>query len=363
MRSRWAVPVPLQPNELFSSWLVRAALTQGCDPLVLTGEVWGKWRIWTTDVDRIYASDTFQTIAHLSGNTIENFRQNSLYVLAAKIICGEPSENAIWPWVLALGTRNTKRRGGLQYCPQCLAADTKPYYRKQWRLAWHTACEIHQSALLDRCHVCRSPVEPHRLLAQDRHINHCATCKSDLSLAPSKIILMEVISFQRIADEVIRNGHGEFQSQKVDVVNWFKLLDFFVSMVRRANRSQTVVLHEFLSRLTSALPINLPVITGAGIELLMTSERQKIFISLYQIMMFSKVEFERIALEVKITRQAFCSKDDELPEVLKPLYELLPENSKVRSRPTKRKRHQPRPRHEVIKMMQKLERKLEMIQR
>lgn len=33
----WALSVPLLPEESLSSWLVRAALRQGCDPLSLTG--------------------------------------------------------------------------------------------------------------------------------------------------------------------------------------------------------------------------------------------------------------------------------------------------------------------------------------
>lgn len=363
LKHQWSIPVAIQENELFSSWLARSALTQGCDPLVLTGEMWGKWRIWTIDADRIYDEAIFRPVAHLSGNTVEAFKQNSLYPIASKIIGDTPPEKAIWPWILALGARNTKRSGGLQYCPACLAEDAKPYFRNHWRLAWHTVCEKHQCSLLDHCHVCNAPIEPHRLLAEDRQLKFCATCKSDLSHAPDMRLALEALTFQRMAGNVILNVYGVFQQQQVNVADWFRLADFFVSMIRRENRSRAVVLHEFLSQISNSLPTDLSISTGTGIELLRTNERHKLFACLYQIMTVSKDEFERIALETNITRQAFCSQDDVLPEVLKPLYDLLPDNPKLRSRKIKRSRHQPRPRHEVVRMMARLERKLEMAQR
>lgn len=357
------MPVPLLTNELFSSWLTRAALTQGCDPLVLTGEVWGKWRILTIDADRIHDEAIFSPIAHLSGNSIEGFKQNSLYLIANKITGNTPSEKAVWPWILALGARNTKRSGGLQYCPACLAEDTKPYFRIQWRLAWHIACEVHQLPLLDRCHACQSPIEPHRLFAEDKSLNVCATCKANLSNALVKTVPLEAITFQMMTEKVICDGYGYFQQQRVSIEIWFELADFFISMIRRANRSRAVVLHSFLSQIINSIPSNLPISSGTGIELLRTNERIKLFAGLYPILTFNKDMFESIAIESNLTRQAFCSKDDTLPNILMPLYEKLPSNTKLRSQNNKRSRHQPRPRHEVIRMMARLKRKLEMAER
>lgn len=361
--TQWHVSVPLFPDELLSSWLVRAALTQGCEPLVLTGEIWGKWRIWTTDTDRIFDDAIFHPISCASGISIEHFKKISLYPIASIIIGNTPHRKMIWPWVLALGARNTKRSGGLQYCPVCLGEDARPYFRKQWRLAWHTVCEKHQSLLLDRCHACNSPLEPQRLLAEDSHLKVCATCKADLGHAPAQSLSIVALGFQLQTDKVISDGYGVFQQQRVNVADWFKLADFFVSMMRRANRSRAVALREFLGKLTNILPNDLYIETPLGIELLRTNDRQKLFASLYQIMMISKDEFERIALETNITRQSFCSQDDVLPALLKSLYDKLPDNSKLRSCKIKRSRYQPRPKHEVVRMMARLVRKLEIAQR
>ena len=363
MRGKWGVPVPTVPNELFSSWLVRAALIQGCNPLVLTGEVWGKYRILTIDADRIYEDELLHSIAVLSGNSIESFKQNSLRPITERIVGGRPFEKAIWPWILALGTRNTKRNGGLQYCPTCLAEDVKPYFRKQWRLAWHTVCEKHQMMLLDRCPVCNSPIEPHRLQAVDRAIKFCATCKSDLSSAPVQSTSVEALNFQLITDQVISNNYGHFQEQQINISQWFMLIDFLVSMLRRANRSQTTVLLDFISQLAKPIPLNFPVLSGAGVELLQTKDRQVLFTHLYPLLLISKEEFEQVAINANVTRQAFCSKDEVLPEAFKVLYDTLPDNPRLRSDKARRVRSHPRPKHEVIRMMKSLERKLEMAQR
>ena len=359
----WVIKVPLLPNELLSSWLVRAALTQGCDPLLLTGKIWGKWRILTMDADRIYSDIKLLPLATASGISVDVFKQASLYPIATTIYGKTPPAKEIWPWILALGARNTKRSGGLQYCPQCLKEDAKPYFRQQWRFTWHTTCMHHQCSLLDRCQICNAPVEPHRLFAEDKHLRICATCKSDLSITLSSPISLDTHAFQSMVDLTIQHDHAKFQGRKVNISEWFKLLDFFTSVLRRANRNRSIMLHDFLSHLITNFPSNLPVILGAGIELLRTDERQSLFSGLYQLITSSKQQFKIAAMKSSITRQAFCSQDEILPRILVAFYESLPNHTRKRSKNIKRNKNIPRPRHEVVRMMDRLQRRLNMVQR
>ncbi|MFE8730337.1 TniQ family protein, partial [Aeromonas hydrophila] len=48
----WPVQISPFKDELLSSWLVRASLAHGCDPMSLTSAVWPTWRAWTVDIDR-----------------------------------------------------------------------------------------------------------------------------------------------------------------------------------------------------------------------------------------------------------------------------------------------------------------------
>lgn len=361
--SQWAVRVPLQPDEIISSWLVRAALTQGCDPLVLTGNVWPKWRIWTQDTDRFLDDERIEPLCAVSGITMETLRAATLHSVASQIVGGTPPEKALWPWILALGTRNTKRHGGLQYCPTCLAEDAHPYYRLQWRLAWHAGCEKHGCSLLDCCHVCNAPVEPHRLLAEDQNVAMCASCKADMRNASLNPCPVGVLAFQCMADRVVLQDQGSFQEKTVDVSEWFELASFFVSLIRRATRSGTKTLSDFLHQLSVELPDGLPVIAGSGIELLRTHERQKLLGSLYLLMMADQAQFELALKESSIVSQTFCRKGETLPKLLLEITSSLLDKPRSHAHKSVRKLTGPRPRHEVMRMMARLQRKLEMAQR
>jgi len=48
----------------------------------------------------------------------------------------------------------------LRFCPQCLAEDGQPYFRREWRLATTIACARHGIRLLDRCPDCGQGLAP-----------------------------------------------------------------------------------------------------------------------------------------------------------------------------------------------------------
>lgn len=361
--SQWAIPVPLLPDEIISSWLVRAALTQGCDPLVLTGDVWPKWRIWTQDADRFLSDERIEPLCAVSGITKEAFRAATLYPVASQIAGGRLPEKALWQWMLTLGERNTKRHSGLQYCPACFAEDAKPYYRLQWRFAWHVGCEKHGCLLRDRCHVCDAPVEPHRLLAEDQLVSLCATCKTDMRNAIPTLCAASALAFQRLADDIVLQGQGRYLGQIIDAHHWFELASFFASLIRRASRSENEILMDCLQRLGVKLPEGLPVIIGAGFEMLRTHARQKVLESLHQLMMASHEQLELALKESRIALQTFSEKGKTLPEVLIEITSVLPNKSRIRTSKPVPKLTGPRPRQEVMKMMERLQRKLEMAKR
>jgi TniQ len=208
MNARWGIMVPLLPNELFSSWLARAALTQGCDPLVLAGDVWPTWRVWTIDLDRGIAPNRLEHLAKVSGIEKLSFETAMLRPTAQLITADICERVAVWPWTLALGSRNRKRHGGLQYCPVCLSLDAKPHFRLQWRCAWYLGCALHGCALRDNCPHCYTPIEPHRLTAMDRHMAICASCKGDLRTANVVDAPFEALAFQEAADQVLAKREG-----------------------------------------------------------------------------------------------------------------------------------------------------------
>jgi hypothetical protein len=243
--------VPLQPDELFSTWLSRAALLQGCDPIHLTGFIWPQWRAWTVDLDRGLAAERLASLVKRSGNSASELEGATLRPLAALVSPGHDPGAAVWPWVLTLGARNRRRRAGLQYCPECLAQDRSPYFRRVWRLVWHVGCSEHGVLLLDHCTRCQSPVEPHRCVAAHRTLNVCASCEGDLRSGRSKPVCLEALQFQWSADAVLVAGEGRWEGVDLPRQEWFE----------HAHRAANGYLHARDEDLPlgprTALPINL----------------------------------------------------------------------------------------------------------
>jgi hypothetical protein len=89
-------------------------------------------------------------------------------------------------WIMPLGLyHRTRRRPGLQFCPECLK-DQGVYLRRSWRLSLVTLCERHGCSLRDRCPNCQSPIHFHRTEMGDGKltsvipVNTCPLCRSRL---------------------------------------------------------------------------------------------------------------------------------------------------------------------------------------
>lgn len=221
----WAIHVPVLPDELFSTWLVRVALAQGCDPMHLTGSLWPRWRAWTVDLDRGISEHRMEILAGRSGVDAVRLEAATLRPLLAAVAPGVRPEQATWPWVLAQGSRNRRRRGGLQFCPLCLAEDATPYFRRTWRLAWHVGCDQHRTLLIDHCHCCHAVVEPHRVRANEATLCQCPSCGHDLRRTATVDVCAEALAFQVNADQVLANGHGAWLAMDVSRETWFRLAE------------------------------------------------------------------------------------------------------------------------------------------
>lgn len=356
----WAIPVSVFPDEIISSWLVRAALAQGCDPLTLTGVIWPKWRAWAQDTDRAIAEKRLYQLALVSGISARQFQAGTLQAVASCIQDGLPSYKATWPWILALGARNRKRRSGQQYCPMCISTDLVPYFRLQWRFAWQTGCEWHNCALADRCWNCDAPLEPHRLMADASHIAICPTCKADLRDAKPERCPVDAMAFQREADHVVHENRGQFLGESVKAAEWFGVADFFISLIRRAIRSGTGGLVSFISNMGASIPQAMPKVAGAGLELMRVRDRQVILGAVGYFLAADKGDFNRALKVSGITRQGLCGKSVPVPSLVAGSAESLPNRPVSRRRRLTPGKPSPRPRHEVLRMMMRLVRRLEM---
>lgn len=354
----WAVPVPLLPDELFSSWLARAAIAQGCDPLILTGTLWPRWRIWACDADRGLSDERAFALAEMSGIGVSTFEAASLRPTVAAIASGPLDSLAIWPWTLALGSRNRRRHGGLQCCPVCLQEDHIPYYRLRWRLAWHTGCAAHGVRLLDRCPSCNAPLEPHRLLATDATMAVCATCKHDLRGSATVAHARAALAFQHAADNVLTHGQGTYGADWHSAGRWLELSRYFVMLLRKAVRSESSRLAAFAKTLGVDVENMQPSATGLALELLPVEERTMFLAGAWGMLAAGSESFLAAATAASLPRSTLSERRHPAPEPVASLIEALPGNYRSRTRATHSDAPTPRSRQTVMRMFARLQRKI-----
>lgn len=134
---------------------------------------------------------------------------------------------------------------GLMYCPRCLSEDKTPYWRKQWRYSFYTACPKHKIFLTDRCWHCYKSVKLLKMDVSDRVV-YCSNCGSNLSLTkPRKIPLPYQLGLDSI--EWFQNGlsEGSFEigKKKVWAVMFFYIYNRLKMLV---DRKKDLLLGDFV---------------------------------------------------------------------------------------------------------------------
>lgn len=272
-RGLWSVRPRPQRDELLSSWLLRIARAQGQKLQSFCATVWGRERqIWNRDIDRL-ADDAFLApLAEGTGVGLERARQTTLSDLAG-VVFERVNPGGNTPLILPLGIYHRLRsRHGTQFCPECLAADPAPYFRRRWRLAAWVVCPVHRRLLHDRCPRCGSPVNFHRGEMGDRRRTgsrspvFCSTCRCDYRAArvadlPEEV-LHGLIEWQRRFDGGLDEGMLRLNRRVwLHPLAFFQGLRLILSVVCRCNSTHD--LRWFLAE-RGPFPDRLPFLRGRG---------------------------------------------------------------------------------------------------
>lgn len=183
-------PRPLD-DELFSSWLVRLAWSNG-EKL----HTFCRWRlgirrnVWNQDPDRLAEPNAIERSASATGLPVERVLATSLAGYEGTLY-ERHVRRGVSRWIMPIGLKaRAHLLHGQQYCAGCLRDDAIPYFRRAWRLAFMVACPRHGQVLADACPACGVPVSFHegdfaRRFASDTcPIAICSRCGHDLRLHP-----------------------------------------------------------------------------------------------------------------------------------------------------------------------------------
>jgi len=181
-----AHPKPLD-DELLSSWLVRTARANGLKLQTFCDRVFGKeHQLWNRDIDRSAPEWLLESMCEHTGTPLERVRRTTLDIYRGRLYRRRNAAGQL-RWMLPVGVyHRTRRRFGMQFCPQCLADDQEPYFRTLWRVATLTFCPSHRLCLHDRCPACEAPVIFHRRelgrpsITDSGALSLCHACDYDL---------------------------------------------------------------------------------------------------------------------------------------------------------------------------------------
>ncbi|MNH51648.1 hypothetical protein D3C73_32970 [compost metagenome] len=193
-----------RPDELFSSWFLRAAHAMTIKPYAL-GHI--SWRSTppplTRDIDGCADDNVIATMARATVTPLEQARRTLLsayegYLFEKHQPLGRTT------WILPIGVRARRRHHpGLQFCPACMEA--RPYFRCLWRVGWATVCVAHRLRLLDRCSQCSSVLSPFQ--ASDPFICHqCRVAFADNERRPASDLS---VNFQTQQEKFLADGWAQ----------------------------------------------------------------------------------------------------------------------------------------------------------
>ncbi len=358
LEGEWLAAAPLRPDEILSSWLVRSALAQGCDPLTLAGHLWPGWRAWTVDLDRSITEAHIKRAAQASGIPASSLRQATLAPVSMMASSNAGTVAGTMPWITVTGARNRKRRTGMQFCSACLAEDASPYSRIQWRCAWHAACGVHGVLLHDRCPKCGVPAQPHRLPADSKDAGRCHACASKLASAPIEQAEEDTLAFQEAADAVVLQGWGSYDSpDSAPAGEWLAMARFFVGLARRAAASRLDVLERLLAKLGIDARELHPPETGLPLEMLPPRERAMLFRAAWRMIRAGPRRLVEAAHSSGATLRTLADRPGKAPSVLlERAWQAIPAGAPRERRPPS-KRSRPLSRQAVMRKWARLKRK------
>ena len=178
MKPRLALSLRPTADELLSSYLMRLSWAHGLTPYRGCRLLWPKHTFWNRDIDRSASDVLLGEIADMASLSSEAVAAMTLRPLEAITSANRRGRGAA-AWILVTGTYHlSRRRHGLQFCPQCLK-EQRSIFQRRWRLGFVLVCEQHNRALRDACPHCDAPITPHRL--QGDFITTCYRCRRSLT--------------------------------------------------------------------------------------------------------------------------------------------------------------------------------------
>lgn len=295
-----------QPDELFSSWFLRAAHAMMLKPYSLGHASWrSKPPPLTRDIDGSANEQILALMAHRTVTPIERCRQTLLSSYTGYLF-EEHQPVGRTAWIMPVGVRaRTRMHPGLQYCPACL--DDRPYFRRLWRIAWATVCVDHGLRLLDRCSHCMAVLAPLRA----RTAFTCHACGVALADNPRQAASRRMVAFQVEHERILDQGWAQLGGSCFPYsVQYFETLRHLAKAIASGPRSagfRSAIVERWGGDAASFAPFRLKEIEG-----LQVADRYRLFDLVARILPLWPERFVEAAKAARLWR-SWALRDDNRP--------------------------------------------------
>lgn len=227
------IPQP-QPDELLSSWLTRTAFAHGY-PLTTFISLFLKHdgsTLSRVDIDFKEDPILFEKLAQKSRLSYEQIYCMSLRSEEGYLF---ESDHGLYPPKQIQKLKDKRTHNGLIFCPKCLAEDTHPYYRKQWRYHYYNTCTKHKVFLIDRCGTCQERVRITKMKVSET-LTFCSKCGRDLRLTSTHRVpdsLAYGIKAIKWFEEGLMNGYFTIGDVQIRSLFIFQVHTIFSALLDR----------------------------------------------------------------------------------------------------------------------------------
>jgi hypothetical protein len=220
------LPVRTRPHddELLSSWVWRVAAGNGLKYSVLCGDLFSsitvercRWRTW--DLDRNATDAHFRVLSQVTAVSQRTLRSLSFRRDAAGLSTSVESLTS-YPGTWLIPSSPMQSLAGPQWCVACLAESS--HIRREWRLAFVTACRKHGEPLVNRCDSCAKRAKRYTrsiddsLSAQINNRFQCRECAEESrSIDFAQSMLPPVLRLQTALHQVM--DEATIGNSKTDV--------------------------------------------------------------------------------------------------------------------------------------------------
>lgn len=224
---------PPQQNELLSSWLVRVARANDIATTSFTNMHFKEFQkniIWQRDLDIWCPESLLDRLANKSHLTKQQLFDMTLRSYEGKLRHKIHGKNRTH-FIQSLGNyAHIKKNAGLRFCPLCLASDSIPYFRKEWRLSFYTACLEHKCFLLNRCPNCNLPLTLSKNY-QEKDFTFCYSCGTDLKSSNTIKSVDKTLDVITYLMDILIKGYGMKLGKLVPSIEFFDFLKQINKMI------------------------------------------------------------------------------------------------------------------------------------